>query len=245
MSSDIVLFAHMGLSATYPANTLIAQDKAMDYPVDGIEFDLHPTKDGKIVLSHDDTVDRCSNGSGLIREMTLAELRTLDFGSWKGAQFADTPIPEFQEVLDLAQRKRPEILLNVEIKEMEPNYIKAILDELKKRSLLEQSAIISWIPEVLFLVRKLCPEIPRHGFQLQEGQLTQERSIEYYQMIQRIGFHHTIITEEIVKKYHNMGIRVDVWAPDDKETYERIAAMKVDSITTNAADVITKVTGRR
>ena len=244
MNSGIILFAHMGLSSLYPANTLIALEKALDYPVDGIEFDLHPTKDGRIVACHDDTVDRTSTGSGLIREKTFQELRELDFGIWKGPEHAGTKIPEFREILDMAQAKRPGTLLNVEIKEYEETCIRTILEELKKRSLLEQSAIISWIPEVLFLVHTLCPEIPTHGFELQEGVLPEEKSKEYYSMIRRIGFHHTRITGEIVKKYHDLGIRVDVWAPDDKETYERVAAMNVDSITTNAAHIITRVAGR-
>ena len=95
------IIAHRGWSGRYPENTLLAFEKAMELPIDGIEFDLRRTADGEIVISHEPNVDMHSNGTGLIREMTLKELKKLDFGSKKNPGFAGTQIPEFNEFLDL------------------------------------------------------------------------------------------------------------------------------------------------
>ena len=87
------IIAHRGWSGRYPENTLIAFEKAMELPVDGIEFDLRLTADDKIVISHEADVDLRSNGTGTIARMTLDELKKLDFGIKKGPEFAGTRHP--------------------------------------------------------------------------------------------------------------------------------------------------------
>lgn len=110
------LAAHRGYSQVYPENTLLAMEKALELDIDMVEMDLHMTADGKIVLMHDHTVDRTSNGTGLIREKTFAEMRSLDVGSWKGEQFAGEQVPTFREFLEL-MAKHPDIEINVELKD--------------------------------------------------------------------------------------------------------------------------------
>jgi len=230
------IIAHRGLSARFPENTLMAFTKAMDYDIDGIEFDLHPTRDGKIVITHDDTLERCSNGHGLVREKTLAELKALDFGAWKGAQFAGTAIPEFNDLLDLVEECRPELFLCVELKENDVECARSVLTELKKRGRLHRCSIISFHPAMLWYAREFEPSLELHGF---EHQATPEEYARYCRMIKRIGFYHKNLTPELVRKYNDLGIKVDTWEPGDKETWEYALRCGVDLITTNAADVIT------
>ena len=82
-----VIYAHRGASAYAPENTWAAFQKALEMEAGGIELDLHLSKDGHVVICHDEQVDRVSNGSGLIRDKTLDELKNLDFGSWFGKAF--------------------------------------------------------------------------------------------------------------------------------------------------------------
>jgi len=114
--SNIYIAAHRGWSSHYPENTILAFQKALELEVDQLEFDLHMTKDGELILMHDNKVDRTTNGTGLVCDYTLAELKQLDAGSWKGEQFAGLQIPTFIEFMELI-KDHPTMTLNVELKD--------------------------------------------------------------------------------------------------------------------------------
>jgi glycerophosphoryl diester phosphodiesterase len=102
---QVVAISHRGEHLVRPENTLPAFEEAIRVGADFIEVDVQTTADGKLVLSHDNTVDRCTNGKGKIGEMTFAQVEALDAGIKRGPQFAGTRIPTFDEVLDLARGK--------------------------------------------------------------------------------------------------------------------------------------------
>lgn len=233
------IIAHRGLSASYPENTLPAFEKALDLNVDGVEFDLHPTRDGKIVITHDDMLERCSNGHGPVRDHTLAELRQLDFGNWKAPQFAGTRIPEFHELLDLVERRRPELFLCVELKENDPVCARAILEELQRRNRLHRCSIISFHPAMLRYAWEFDSSLETHGFSAET--LPADEQDAYYRILKRVGYYCKDLTPEIVAQFHRRGIQVDTWAPDDRPMLEHVLNCGVDFITTNAADVILKL----
>ncbi|MBS1855733.1 MAG: glycerophosphodiester phosphodiesterase family protein [Acidobacteria bacterium] len=101
----VVAIAHRGEHLQHPENTIPAFEEAIRAGADFIEVDLRTTSDGKLVLSHDATVDRCTNGHGKIAEMTFTEVEALDAGVKAGSEFAGTRIPTFDQVLDLARGK--------------------------------------------------------------------------------------------------------------------------------------------
>lgn len=105
--------AHRGASATHPENTLAAFREAIRLGAHMIEFDVAMTKDGKLVLMHDATVDRTTNGKGAVSDLTLAELKGLDAGSWKDSKFANERIPTLDEALALMPEN---VWLNVHLK---------------------------------------------------------------------------------------------------------------------------------
>ncbi|NJE30736.1 glycerophosphodiester phosphodiesterase [Thermococcus sp. 18S1] len=105
----VFLLGHRGYSAKYPENTLLAFKKAVEAGADGIELDVWLTKDGEVVVIHDDTVDRTSNGSGRVKDMTLDELKSLDFGNGER-------IPTLEETFEALPE---DVLINVEIKDAE------------------------------------------------------------------------------------------------------------------------------
>ena len=110
------IFAHRGSKGTHPENTLASFKEAVHVGSDGIELDVHLTKDGQLVVIHDETVDRTTNGTGEIRNLTLAKIKDLDAGSWYNATFAGEKIPTLEEVLLLLKELGFNGQLNIELK---------------------------------------------------------------------------------------------------------------------------------
>ncbi|HTB11581.1 MAG TPA: glycerophosphodiester phosphodiesterase family protein [Bryobacteraceae bacterium] len=102
---QIVAISHRGEHLQRPENTIPAFEEAIRVGADFIEVDVQTTSDGKLVLSHDATVDRCTNGTGRVNSMTFEQIEALDAGIKKGAEFAGTKVPTFDQVLDLARGK--------------------------------------------------------------------------------------------------------------------------------------------
>src|SRR5437660_7160219 len=102
-SDRMLLGGHRGNADEFPENTLASFRSAIELGVDLIECDVHLTEDGALPVIHDHLLDRTSNGSGLVRDLTMAELKALDAGSWKDPQFKEERIPTLGEVLDLAR----------------------------------------------------------------------------------------------------------------------------------------------
>ncbi|MGX6978584.1 glycerophosphodiester phosphodiesterase [Vagococcus elongatus] len=110
------VFAHRGSKGTHPENTLPAFEEAVDCLAEGIELDVHLSRDGQLIVMHDEKVDRTTDGQGRIADLTLAQLKELDGGSWFSEKFAGTKIPTLPEVTSFLQEKAYRGTLNIEIK---------------------------------------------------------------------------------------------------------------------------------
>ncbi|HCQ89799.1 MAG TPA: hypothetical protein DIU45_08730, partial [Clostridium sp.] len=110
----IINFAHRGASMYYPENTMVAFEKAIEMGCTGIETDVQMTKDGVLVLIHDEYLDRTTNGIGLVKNYTYNELRKLDAGSFKDRAFSKCKIPSVEELIGFTKNKN--IKINFEIK---------------------------------------------------------------------------------------------------------------------------------
>lgn len=113
---NIFVAAHRGFSEKYPENTIPAFQAAIDLNVDQLEIDVRVTKDDQLVIIHDATVDRTTNGTGKVCDYTLEELRRLDAGSWKGEEFKGLQIPTLIEFMDLV-KDLPDMTIDFELKE--------------------------------------------------------------------------------------------------------------------------------
>ncbi len=109
-----LLIGHRGVAGKYPENTKVSIQAAIDLGLDWVEVDVQPTKDNVLVVCHDHTVNRCSNGKGRVDQMTLAELKTLDFGGWLSTEFSNESIMTLSELLGLAAKNN--LNLNIEVK---------------------------------------------------------------------------------------------------------------------------------
>lgn len=109
-----LLIGHRGVAGKFPENTKISVQAAIDLGLNWVEVDVQPTKDNVLVVCHDHTVNRCSNGKGRVDQMTLSELKALDFGRWFSDEFANESIMTLSELLELAAEN--DLNLNIEVK---------------------------------------------------------------------------------------------------------------------------------
>src|SRR5690625_7911098 len=116
-----LIFAHRGSAGTHPENTMAAYIEAEKVGAEGLEIDVHLTKDDQLAVIHDNTVNRTTNGSGMVRDYTLAELKKLDAGSWFSPRFQQERIPTLQEVLEFIQNNK--MILNIELKYATLDYV--------------------------------------------------------------------------------------------------------------------------
>ena len=152
------VIAHRGFSGKAPENTLIAIREAILIGADMAEIDVTLSSDGKIVVIHDETLDRTTNGSGEVSQFTLEELQKLDAGSWFDPQFAGERIPTLDEVLETVEGK---ILLNIEIKSeaVERGIAAEVVAEVQRRGMAGQIVISSFSPTALENVRSQSPDL--------------------------------------------------------------------------------------
>src|SRR3989440_12125231 len=111
---ELLVIAHRGASGNAPENTLAAFREAVALGATFIETDLQLSRDARFVAIHDATVNRTTNGQGAVHDMTLADLRRLDAGSWFGSEFAGERIPTLEEILEFSKKK--DVVFYLEIK---------------------------------------------------------------------------------------------------------------------------------
>lgn len=172
LAGNVHSVAHRGYSTEAPENTLSAYRLAATMGFQYVECDVAPTVDGVPVLIHDDTVDRTSNGSGNISEMTFAEVRELDFGSWKNEKYTGEKIPSFEEFVILCKHKglRP----YVEIKATGSNpekYVSDLVNIVKRCGMVDKVTWISFSSYSLGLVKSAYAKA-RLGFVV--GEVTED-----------------------------------------------------------------------
>ncbi|SUP39117.1 glycerophosphoryl diester phosphodiesterase [Vibrio owensii] len=109
-----LLIGHRGVAGKFPENTKVSVQAAIDLGLNWVEVDVQPTKDNVLVVCHDHTVNRCSNGKGRVDQMTLSELKALDFGRWFSDEFTNESIMTLSELLELAAEN--DLNLNIEVK---------------------------------------------------------------------------------------------------------------------------------
>jgi glycerophosphoryl diester phosphodiesterase len=154
----MLLIAHRGASGHAPENTLAAFRKAVALGVSFIETDLQLTRDSRLVAIHDQTVNRTTNGQGAVHDLTLADLRKLDAGSWFGSEFAGERIPTLEEILDFA--KKNDVVFYLELK---PGGSwggeHSLIGALRESGEIARTIVISFDAGILAAVRKIEPTL--------------------------------------------------------------------------------------
>lgn len=235
-----VIIAHRGASRHAPENTMAAFRKALELGAGGIETDVHLSADGHLMVTHDEKVDRTSNGKGLIRDKSFGELKSLDFGSWFSPEFKDERIPELDELLQMLGGW--DGLLNVEIKNgpvFYPGIEQAVASAIRKHKFINRTIISSFNHYSLVEIRKIDPEIktaPLYMAGLYEPW-------KYARSIGATAIHPLFynIVPEVIKGCKLNGIMVNPFTVDQPEQIKAMVEAGVDGIITNVPDVAIKI----
>ncbi len=217
------IIAHRGANANAPENTMAAFQLAMDQGADGFELDVRLSGDGQVVVIHDGTVDRTTNGSGRVSEMSLKQLKSLDAGGGER-------IPALAEVL---AKFGGNGLINIELKNFSsifdglPHKVAELIIHYK----LVDSVIVSSFNPINFRrIRRLLPDVPI-------GLLTPPHQAKLWLWrlfkYDALHPHFSDVDEALVTAAHSCNRQVNVWTVDDHEEITRLAALNVDSIITN------------
>ena len=155
------IIAHRGASYLAPENTLTAFKKAMEIGADGVEMDVQQTIDAGLVIHHDYMIDLHTDISGKIYDMTMGDLKELDFGSWKDAIFQDEKIATLQEAMELC-RQMPGCTVHLELKstmDNDPDFVPRVLEVLQQTEMVEQVILVSFNHALLRQAKQLLPEL--------------------------------------------------------------------------------------
>ena len=240
-----MIFAHRGFSGYYPENTMIAFQKVVEETVaDGIELDIQLTKDGEIVIMHDETLDRTTNGTGNLKDYTLAELKVLSVGvNFKGILPRQT-IPTLREYF--TWQKTTNLITNIELKTSVYEYEgieKKLVDLVHEFGLEKQIWYSSFNHYTIQRLRALEPNAIC-------GLLTDTWIVNPGTYCASQGAASLNADKEYAKKpgicdeCHAAGIKVQAWTPNNAEDMKALIANHCDSLITNYPDIAAKVLGR-
>jgi len=242
MTSRPLNLGHRGASGSAPENTLAAFVLARELGADGIELDVQFSQDQRLIIIHDDTLDRTTDGHGRADAFTLAELKTLDAGCWFNTKFADERIPTLQEVFDLfkpdltgAERgnlsglNRTPFLLNVEIKsDGDTRLADAVVGCVQRNDMGKQVILSSFDQAMLRRVRQFAPELPIGFLYSKPDEL---QALDF--AADALHPHWKLINEEFVQQAHARDQQVNVWTVNETDDLRSIVALGVDAIITN------------
>lgn len=229
------IFAHRGFSSQYPENTMIAFRKALEAHADGIEMDARLTADGRIVIMHDPTVDRTTNGTGKVRDLTLAEIRALDAGVKKGMVFENERVPMLEEVFAELGGK---LLLNIELCNYEegdePILSHNTVELIEKYGLTESVIISSFRFNNLVYVKDKNPGIScgllaSRGF---KG-IIARNLLNHSVSVDALHPHYTDVNAGMVRREQQCGRKVRVWTVNESADIRHLYDLGVDAIFTD------------
>lgn len=255
----VMVIAHQGGEWLRPSNTLVAFDHAVELGVDVLEMDIHQTKDGAIVLMHDATVDRTTDGSGAIKEMTLDEIRVLDAGYyWTDDDGATYPyrgqgiqVPTLEELF----QRYPDMRMNIEIKQETPSMVRPFCQLIHDYNMQDKILVATFHKATVEEFREDCPDVITSMVEPEiqlffglnaaylgalfqaPGTAFQVPTTSSLPIIGEVD----VVTERFVRVAHSHNIQVHVWTINETAEMERLIALGVDGIITDRPDLLLEV----
>ena len=242
----VVVIAHRGFSGAAPENTLAAFSKAIEAGCDMIEMDVQLSRDGEVVVIHDDTLDRTTNGKGKVSQHTLQDLKRFDAGLWFSSQFTGERIPALKEVLALTCTKIP---LAIELKKGDLGQYTIFdladraLEEVEKAGCVGQVVFSSFDRAAIERILERNSRIPVAYIYNKPWDSPLELAGKY--SIPILSCRHTVLTRDNLMKAHQAGFKVNVWTLDTEPEMELFLDLGVDGIITNHPDRAMKVLKKR
>lgn len=247
--SPFLVFAHRGGGGLYPENTLGAFEYSAKMGADVLELDVHSTADGTLVVMHDGTVDRTTDGKGVISAMTLAEVKKLDAGypftSDGGATFPfrgkGVQVPTLDEIFAAL----PEMTFNIEPKQAEPSITKPLCEMIRARKMTDRVIVGSFRQLAIDEFRQFCPEVAtsatpsevtdflaRSKTGISESYAPPFQALQVPQSLGRLS----VVDQSFIENAHRKNLKVHVWTINEKPDMQRLIDLGVDGIMTDYPD---------
>ncbi|MGN8631726.1 glycerophosphodiester phosphodiesterase [Blautia sp. HCP3S3_G3] len=240
MNTHTKIFAHRGFSGRYPENTMLAFTKAVETGCYGIEIDVQLTKDGELVIIHDEGVERTTGAKGYIRDYTLDQIKELNASGKWGDQFGKTEIPTLDEYCRMIAGTS--MVTNIELKNSifpYPGMEEKVWKMIQKYHLEDRVLISSFNHYSLLKFKELAADIPC-------GILEESIVVDEAQYADRLGMQflhpsHPAVTEVYVEKAREYGLGINTWTVNDEELMKKLIRLGVHGIITNYPDVAVRL----
>ena len=237
-------YAHRGFSGEYPENTMIAFEKALEAGCEGIELDVHFTKDGEIVIIHDEQIDRTGNASGWVKDMTYEELSKVDFSYKFTDKVGFQKIPTLDEYLTLVQDQ--DIITNIELKTgiiEYPGIEKAVYEKVKAYGLVDRVVISSFNHQSVKRMKEIAPEIKcgllTESWILDAGAYVKDHGFECFHPL------FVMLKPDMVGDLRAHGVEINTWTVNEEEHIGWMIDARVDGIIGNYPNRVKKLLKER
>ena len=235
--------AHRGFSAVAPENTLAAIREAVKAGASGCEFDVYACRDGTVVLMHDKTVDRTTDGTGLVTELSLKQLRELDAGSWKNARYRGEQVPTLIEALKLLKQTDCQPVIEIKMEGIS----KQVVSDIRSLDMVDQVAVIAFSKSVVSEIRALEPRLQCawlcgetiDGTPKQQADWLQSRAEECNAKLLDLNF--KMLSPELIAELKRRDLGVWTWTVNETVVMRALQQWGVDSITTDRPDLLDKL----
>ncbi|RLD89378.1 MAG: glycerophosphodiester phosphodiesterase [Bacteroidetes bacterium] len=249
-NNNFTITGHRGAGNLAPENTLSAIKEGLKYNVDRIEVDVHQTEDGKVVIMHDKTIDRTTNGKGKIKDFTYKELLKFDAGSWFSDKFKGEKIPLLEEAMKLIDGKAKFVIELKDGDEYYPDIVEHVIDIIKKYNATDWCIIHSFKTGILEQVHQLDPEIELHKLfigklsllpvYVSAGFAPEYYSFEKHPYITEYSINYLFANKSIINAIHKRGKKVNVWTIDNFEKFQKLKNLGIDGFITNSPNIINR-----
>lgn len=216
---------HRGARGEKPENTLLGIRHALELGLDGIEIDIHLSQDGELVVIHDETLDRTTNGKGAVKQYTLEKLKTFDAGSGE-------KIPTLSEVIDLMKEFKKELFIEMKVPGVEEKILKLI----KEKKFSNLSILKAFNHRLILNFKNMAPDIRAQV--LMDSLPIDPVSIIKSAKADGISLNTKMIDKLVVDQSHQAGFFVTTWNANTKEDLAKFREMKVDYICTDYPSLV-------
>lgn len=252
-----MVMAHRGGAGLWPENTMLSFERARDLGVDVIELDVQSTSDGALIVMHDATVDRTTDGTGHVNDLTLAEIKKLDAGSrwspdgmktfpWRGQ---GVKVPTLEEVFT----RLPEMRFNIEPKQERPSLAKPLCGMIREKGMINKIIVGSFRQTVLDEFRRECPEVATSASpnEVSEfiGLYKAKRDARHSPVMKALQVPEyfggvQVLNKDFVEAAHLRSLQVHAWTVNETASMRRLIEIGVDGIMTDYPDRLMSLLGR-
>ncbi len=223
-----IIVGHRGVAGHFPENTKVSVQAAIDMGLKWVEVDVQPTKDEILVVCHDHTINRCSNGKGRVDDYTLDELQQFDFGAWYDAKFAAEPLMTLQQLLDMAHQHQLSLNIEVKIDKQDVTHVAQILKQQLDNAELAASSVLlsSFSHDIIRELHHHCP-----GYKL--GVLSERLGRKDWQVLEEVNafscnLNYRWVSQSQIDELHEAGYQVWCYTVNQAEKFKHLD--KVDAI---------------